>query len=89
MMATNAHNNDPIRCVLEGVPRVGFYPDQQKHEDSKSRCPEDVCFPSCLRACLEYLGEGLGCWKIGASRPQRGMPRQRTTWRRRCGMSSR
>ena len=53
------------RVVLEGVPRVGYYFDMQKHEDSKMRCPEDVPFPSCLRACLEYLGDGLGCRSIG------------------------
>jgi hypothetical protein len=32
------------------------------------RCPEDACFPSCLRSCLEYLGEGLGCRQIGTAR---------------------
>ena len=58
-------NEDPDRVVLEGVPRVGYYFDVQKHEDSKMRCPEDVPFPSCLRACLEFLGDGLGCRKIG------------------------
>ncbi|NQT50456.1 hypothetical protein HQ576_00310 [bacterium] len=41
----------PARVVLDGVPRVGFYFDQQKHDDSKMRCPEDVPLPSCLRAC--------------------------------------
>ena len=53
------------RVVLDGVPRVGYYFDTQKHEDSKTRCPEDVPFPSCLRACLEYLGDGLGCRQVG------------------------
>ena len=48
----------PTRHVLEGVPRVGFYPDMIQHE---SRCPEDIIFPSCLRAILEYLGEATGC----------------------------
>ncbi|MFP4058177.1 MAG: hypothetical protein ACLF0G_15020 [Candidatus Brocadiia bacterium] len=55
----------PKRLVLDGVPPVGFYPDMQRREDSGMRCPEDVPFPSCLRACLEYLGDGLGCRKIG------------------------
>ena len=58
-------NGDSGRVVLRGVPRVGFYLDMQKHGDSKMRCPEDVPFPSCLRACLEYLGDALGCRKIG------------------------
>ena len=49
------------RVVLDGVPRVGFFFDMQKHDDSKMRCPEDVPFPSCLRACLESVGDGLGC----------------------------
>lgn len=43
------------RLVLEGVPRVHFY-------EGGARCPEDIIFPSCLRACLEYLGEKeFGC----------------------------
>ena len=61
------------RVVLEGVPRVGFYFDMQKHEDSKMRCPEDVPFPSCLRACLEYLDDGLGCRKTGLCSQQWGL----------------
>jgi hypothetical protein len=44
----------PARSVLEGVPWVGFY-------QGGERCPEDVPFPSCLRACLEFMGENLGC----------------------------
>ncbi|MBL7224012.1 MAG: hypothetical protein ISS72_09170 [Candidatus Brocadiae bacterium] len=60
----------PARVVLDGVPRVGFYFDQMKHDDSKMRCPEDVPLPSCLRACLEYLGDGIGCRKIGQSSAQ-------------------
>lgn len=43
----------PARVVLEGVPRVGYY-------DSGDYCPEDVPFASCLRACLEFLGEDYG-----------------------------
>jgi hypothetical protein len=58
------------RVVLEGVPRVGFYPSMRAHSDSQMRCPEDVPLPSCLRACLEYLGDGLGCRKIGLCSPE-------------------
>ena len=47
----------PERVVLEGVPRVGFW----DPEVSEGRCPEDIPFPSCLRAWLEYRGENLGC----------------------------
>lgn len=43
------------RLVLEGVPRIHFY-------EGGPRCPEDVIFPSIMRAYLEYLGETeLGC----------------------------
>jgi hypothetical protein len=53
-MANQPNPSDqPIRVVLEGVPRVGFY-------DGGERCPEDVPFPSCLRACLEFMGEDYG-----------------------------
>ncbi|MHB1000343.1 MAG: hypothetical protein ACYC27_13965 [Armatimonadota bacterium] len=45
--------NVPVRVILESVPRVNFY-------DGK-RCPEDVPFPSCMRAFLEYKGESHGC----------------------------
>ena len=62
--------DEPARVVLDGVPRVGFYPDTQQHADSKMRCPEDVPFPSCLRACLEYLDDGLGCRQIGLANRQ-------------------
>lgn len=47
------------RCVLNGVPRVEFY-------SGGPRCPEDVPFPSCLRACLEFLGDPIGCKLIQA-----------------------
>ncbi len=53
------------RVVLGGVPRVGFYHEMQQHAETKARCPEDVCFPSVVRACLEYLGDGLGCRQVG------------------------
>ncbi len=45
----------PERFVLEGVPRVHFY-------QGGKRCPEDLCFSSAVRACMEYLGvTELGC----------------------------
>lgn len=45
----------PSRLVLEGVPRVHFY-------DGGSRCPEDLPFPSVMRALMEYMGEeDFGC----------------------------
>ena len=47
----------PERLVLENVPQVAFY-------GGGKRCPEDFCWPSSLRAALEYLGDrqvgGLG-----------------------------
>jgi hypothetical protein len=47
-------NTKPMRKILEGVPRVSFY--------DGTRCPEDVPFPSCLRAYLEYVGDdNYGC----------------------------
>jgi hypothetical protein len=46
----------PTRLILEGVPKVGFY------DQNPSRCPEDICFPSCMRSLLEFLpDEGYGC----------------------------
>ncbi len=44
----------PARLVLEGVPRVGFYPKQSVS------APEDHCLTACIRSCLEYLGDDLG-----------------------------
>ncbi|MCE5237824.1 hypothetical protein LLH23_04970 [bacterium] len=65
---------DPsTRLVLDGVPRVGFYYDTQEREDTRARCPEDMPFPSCLRACLEYLGDGLGCHAIRQHNPRWGI----------------
>ena len=49
----------PPRVVLEGVPGVHFY-------EGGDRCPEDITSPSCLRACVEYLGDGLGCRHVPA-----------------------
>lgn len=56
---TNQVPASASRCVLEGVPRIAFY-------EGGARCPEDICFPSALRASLEYLGENLGCRHIAA-----------------------
>jgi hypothetical protein len=45
----------PTRLVLEGVPRVSFY-------EGGPRCPEDIPFPSVMRALMEYYKEeDLGC----------------------------
>ena len=65
MSERSGRSDKSVRVVLDSVPRVGFYSEMQKHDDSKMRCPEDVPFPSCLRACLEHLGDGLGCRKVG------------------------
>jgi hypothetical protein len=54
------------RVVLEGVPRVGFYFEVNSYPEWQGRTPEDVQFPSCLRACLEYLGEDFGTKAIEA-----------------------
>ncbi|HYF92480.1 MAG TPA: hypothetical protein VD969_09530 [Symbiobacteriaceae bacterium] len=40
----------PNRFLLPDVPRVHFY-------DGGEQSPEDVPFPSCLAACMRYLGE--------------------------------
>ena len=56
------HTEPPSRQVLQGVPRVHFYA-------GGPRCPEDICFPSCLRACLEYMGENLGCRHVPGAAP--------------------
>jgi len=43
------------RAVIEGVPRIQFY-------SGGPRCPEDLCFPSALRAYLEYVNDkDYGC----------------------------
>lgn len=39
------------RLVLDGVPRVGFY-------DGSANCPEDITFPSCVAAAVEYIEGG-------------------------------
>ncbi len=42
-----------VRKVLDEVPRVGFY-------QGGNIAPEDIPFPSVLRACLRFLGEPYG-----------------------------
>lgn len=45
----------PDRLVLEGVSRVIFF-------DGGDRCPEDIPFPSIMRALMEYFKEeDFGC----------------------------
>lgn len=46
----------PSRFVLQGVPRVHFY-------EGGPRCPEDICFPSCMRAVIEFMGDKDLCCK--------------------------
>ena len=55
MPETSEGSMFPPRKVIEGVPRVGFYPDV-KHCGGKP-WPEDFVFPSCLRAILEFHGD--------------------------------
>ncbi|MFZ6028325.1 MAG: hypothetical protein ACOYYS_11475 [Chloroflexota bacterium] len=53
----------PARLVLENVPQVKFY-------DGGSRCPEDICLPSVLRAITEYTDDpDYGCNKCRAKNP--------------------
>ena len=53
----------PDRVVLEGVPRVHFY-------EGGPRCPEDIIFPSVMRALMEYLREDeFGCRTCRAVQP--------------------
>jgi hypothetical protein len=57
-------NDYPVRCVLDGVPRVHFY-------EGGKRCPEDIILPSVVRAVLEYLGdEDYGCKHCLAQTPE-------------------
>ena len=52
---------DPaVRCVLEGVPWLGFY-------RAGPRAPEDDPFPSCVRAFLEYRGDDVG-FRLGTGK---------------------
>jgi hypothetical protein len=53
----------PNRLVLEGVPRVGFY-------QGGPGCPEDIPFPSVMRALMEYFKEAdLDCHAIHPLQP--------------------
>lgn len=51
IMTREAAGGLPDRCVLEGVPRVGFYPKQS------TSAPEDDPLPACLRAWLQFMGD--------------------------------
>jgi hypothetical protein len=46
-------SDEPMRVILEGVPRVTFHA-------APGHDAETVPFPSCLRACLDFMGEGMG-----------------------------
>ena len=56
--------NQHVRKVLEKVPVISFELHRGKREKGLRRCPEIVPFPSCLRACLEYLGNDMGYKQI-------------------------
>ena len=56
--------NEKVRRVLAGVPAVSFELHKTEKKDGLRRCPESHPFPSCVRACLEYLGEDLGFSRI-------------------------
>jgi len=56
--------NTRVRKVLEKVPVVSYELHRGKREKGLRRCPEIVPFPSCLRACLEYMGDDMGYKKI-------------------------
>lgn len=57
------HGSDryPPRFLLEGVPQVRFY-------DGKQTCPEDVPFPACVKAFLDFAGDCRACCKESACR---------------------
>jgi hypothetical protein len=58
----------PDRLVLEGVPRVHFY-------QGGPACPEDIPFPSVMRALMEYFQEGdFGCRTCRALLPGSKVP---------------
>lgn len=50
--------------LLQEVPVVSFELHLLAEKDGLRRCPESFPFPSCLRACMEYLGDDLGYKKI-------------------------
>jgi RNA polymerase sigma factor (sigma-70 family) len=58
--------NERVRRILAQVPVVSFQLHRLPKKDGLRRCPESMAFPSCLRACLEYLGDDLGYEKISA-----------------------
>lgn len=63
MSNQSASAQPALRLVLEGVPRIHFY-------EGGPRCPEDIIFPSVMRAYLEYLGEAdFGCKHCQAQNP--------------------
>ncbi len=58
----------PSRKLLERVPRIHFY-------DGGPRCPEDIPFPSVMRAALEFLGmEDFGCRSCRPVKPRCRIP---------------
>lgn len=59
-MSQSAQKSSAVRVLLEGVPRVGFY-------EGGSRCPEDIPFVSCLRACAQFFGDDMGSKQIQTS----------------------
>jgi RNA polymerase sigma factor (sigma-70 family) len=62
--APGAEFNERVRTVLEKVPVVSFELHQREKKDGLAPCPESMPFPSCLRAFLEFRGDGLGFEKI-------------------------
>jgi hypothetical protein len=58
----------PSRKLLEHVPRIHFY-------DGGARCPEDIPFPSVMRALMEYFKEeDFGCRACRSSKPKHRIP---------------
>lgn len=58
----------PDRCVLERVPRVKFF-------DGGPRCPEDIPFPSVMRAVMEFFRiEDFGCRAARGIKPRCRIP---------------
>jgi RNA polymerase sigma factor (sigma-70 family) len=52
--------NERVRNVLEGVPQVSFALHKGEKAGGLQRCPECFPFPSCVRSCLEFMGESYG-----------------------------
>jgi hypothetical protein len=58
----------PARKVLENVPKVNFY-------EGDTRCPEDISFPSVMRALMEYFNEeDFGCRTCRSIQPNCRVP---------------